>query len=314
MQQMDETALYAVALHEDAFDHCIEEARQNCKDFVIRAIRARRSTYRSLVSGGNPLVHDRDVVVEALQDPNGYTVSLVPSALLHDRGIALDAVRKRGMCLQWNRFYLAHASDFEVLHAAVTQAGKALRHIKRPNNLSAEEYRKLALAAVAQDGYAYTYVTIYDDREIALTAVTQAGGALEFVLEPLRSDKAISRAAVVSDPYAIQFVAPFMKDDVDLRLLASKTVQEAFRRFVDGRKWWKNRTWGNEEEYEAFLRAAEEVTHRFPPSEAADKLFDGVQSLLREAMHPQSGVLGKRDRDAYERDSVPLDAAQAASL
>lgn len=302
LRTSDKMILHAIRYDADAFLTFSSEELQSSKEFVLKAVDSNARVYARLLRVDSPFVRDRDVVMRALACRLGSQIEFVPYPILSDHDVGLHVARTYGCCLSWTPFQIAHGSNVEILMAAVQQNGKALRFVEQAR-ISAEAYRTIALAAARQNGFAYFWLSVWDDRELVLAAVAQSGLVLEHVREPFRSDRDVCRAAVASNPAAISFVPASLKRDIEFRLLASSTPEAARKCIAAARKKRKETLMQkNAESYEAFLRSAEEAPHRFPASAETDALFDDVASLLREAMDQERGFLGKRDRAAFEED------------
>eukprot|EP01046_Picozoa_sp_COSAG06_P008717 COSAG06_NODE_443_length_15706_cov_348.207022_10_plen_738_part_00 len=80
--------------------------------------------------------------------------------------------------------------------------------------------KEVALAAVAQSGGALQYASeeLRGDKEVALAAVATSGGALVYASEALRGDEEVALAAVAQAGYALQYASEELRGDKEFML------------------------------------------------------------------------------------------------
>ena len=161
-------------------------------------------------------------------------LDLVPESL-RDRGVCLEAVRKRGNAL---KHVPQELRDREICWNAVSRSGSALSHVPME-----QHDRAICLEAVRQDPHSLSLVdqTLRDselcqevarhgrdalanvpkgwiNRSMALDAVRADGRSLIYVPEPVR-DRDVCLAAVMQNGNALRFV-PSDIEDRDIYLAA----------------------------------------------------------------------------------------------
>lgn len=198
---------------------------------------------------------------------------------------------------------LAHASkelraDKEVVLAVVKQNGSALEHASE--ELQAD--KEVVLAAVKQDGWALEHASeeLRADTEVVLAAVKQNGWALGHASEELRADKEVVLVAVKQDRRALRYVHGPLKKNMLIRFICASSADTAaalMGKLVASAK---------ENAQEALTRVDNAVAEHDEIIEAfAEKSFkmpdlcSHAEEAVANLSHP-SGLLGKRDRDAYQ--------------
>ena len=123
-------------------------------------------------------------IAAGIRDSDAWSLQLWPSTQRDNRYIALVAVARYGVVLQF-------AAD----------------HLRAD--------RELVLAAVAQNGFALQYAAedLKADKEVVLSAVAQNGHALAYAAAELRADKEVLHVAVAQDGYALFYAAEHLRAD-----------------------------------------------------------------------------------------------------
>mmetsp|Transcript_44254 Transcript_44254/g.95307 ORF Transcript_44254/g.95307 Transcript_44254/m.95307 type:complete len:484 (-) Transcript_44254:123-1574(-) len=171
-----------------------------------------------MTGGRYPGVDWRDTVE---RHPPSY--KMAPKELRSDRSLALKLVAEDGQQLQYMAGGLM--SDFEVVLAAVKQAGSALR-LADP---VMQNNKDICLAAVANDGTAYQYCSrdLREDHEIIMAALKSSGRVLSLLHSSLRREPEYVMAAVQTSGSALQYADPTLSMNRDIVRTAAATYPQA---------------------------------------------------------------------------------------
>ncbi|KAJ8604446.1 hypothetical protein CTAYLR_000905 [Chrysophaeum taylorii] len=189
---------------------------------VARVARARRDG-RLDDSTPDVLKKDKNFVLAALREDNGWAFQYAAPELRKDKNFVLSAVREDGRALRYAAPELR--KDEEVVLAALRRSGWVFRY-------AAPELRKdkeVVLAALRENGRALEFATpeFKKDKEVVLAALRETGRALEFATPELRSDKEVVLAAVRETGRALEFVTPELRSDKEVVLAAVRETGRA---------------------------------------------------------------------------------------
>merc|ERR1712194_556105 len=103
--------------------------------------------------------------------------------------------------------------DHQYVMACVCLNGLALEHV----SLCLQADRKIALAAVSQDGSALQHASFFqNDRKFVFDAVSQRGAALEHAYTYMKADRKIVSAAVSQDGCALAHADKVLRVDPEI--------------------------------------------------------------------------------------------------
>ena len=144
----------------------------------------------------------------AMQDADSTFLSEAPSNIRDDHEVVLAAVMQNGEALKFASDRLR--SDKLIVLQAIEEDARAFRyaaaclHANRDVMMSAVHRNGLTLENAVQE--------LRQDRELVEAAVCQNGLALRYASAVLQADKEIVRLALQSDPNAIDFAAPELRE------------------------------------------------------------------------------------------------------
>jgi len=190
---------------------CASEDLAMDQEIVVAAILRRPAAIQF-----SPLRNDKHFLMSKAIYINAETVNFAAVKLKTDREIALLAVSKNGLALQYLVEYFE--SDLDVNMRAVMNNGLALEYVR--GNL--KNSKTISMEAVHQNGHALRYCNLKNDKDICLEAVKSKGFALEFCSN-FKNDREIVIAAVRQDKYAIKYASQELANDSFVLLVTQWT-------------------------------------------------------------------------------------------
>ena len=139
--------------------------------------------------------------------------------------IALAAARVNGLML--GEMSSSLQSDEEVVVAAVTQNGDALRYAAR----SLRAVKSIALIAVNRDGMELKDVSgaMQNDAEVVAAAVHQNVWAIQHASSDLRADRTIAIIVVQREGLCLQYLSSALRGDMAIAVMAVRQNKLAFQ-------------------------------------------------------------------------------------
>jgi len=164
------------------------------------------------------LRQDREVVLEAMRQ-RGLALEFASPELQADKGVVLEAVKENGAALAYAG--VEHQADKGIVLEAVRTNGFALQHAMH----ALQSDKDVVRVAVKQKGRALLYASdvLRADKEIVLEAVGELGWALQFASDELRSDEEVVLKAIQTSGLALQYASEALRADRNIVLQVVKT-------------------------------------------------------------------------------------------
>lgn len=196
-----------------SMDH-VSDMRKTDREFVMTVI---ESNGEELERVPEVFKQDKEVVLQAVAQSDGWALQFASDDLQHDREIVMSAVKHNGWILEG--IPEEFRNDKEVVMAAVEADGEALEFASD----ALKNDREVVLTAVGRSGgwaLKAAAPSLRADREVALAAIQMNGLVLEHLSEDLRNDRKLVSAAVQANGLALEYAPKSLRQDIPIVLLA----------------------------------------------------------------------------------------------
>lgn len=200
------------------------------RDVVHHAV---SSDGKALQYASNELRADPEIVLQACKNYNKFFSFSSPFAyasesLKNDRSFVLKVMGHSGVCLVDAKPQFQ--DDFEVVKAAVSNQGEALRHASQTLKAN-ESIVKIAVSApLSVNTLDYASEALKDNKEVVLLAVKNSPNAFQSASGRLQQDKEVLITAASRMPFnEINSINPNAKNDDDVMKVAILRNTAGFR-------------------------------------------------------------------------------------